>query len=66
MKKVFKTEDIQRFVNDHVQSKIEHNELAMVGIDNQSDLDLYMNALFEGIINGIVMAGGSVEGIEVE
>ena len=66
MKKVFKTEDIQRFVIDHVQSKIEHNELAMAGIDNQSDLDLYMNALFEGIINGIVMAGGSVEGIEVE
>lgn len=66
MKKVFKTEAIQRFVNNHVQFKIEHNELAMVGINNQTDLDLYMNALFEGIINGIVMAGGSVEGIEVE
>lgn len=66
MEKVFKTEDIQQFVIDHVQSKIEHNELVMAGIDNQSDLDLYMNALLEGIINGIVMAGGSVEGIEVE
>ena len=64
MDKTFNPEDIEQFVNDHIKSKIEHNELAFAGIYNQSDLALYKNALFEGIVNGIFMAGGSVEGIE--
>lgn len=59
-------EELLQFVGDHMRSKIQHNELEIAGIYDDHDMQLYKIALFEGIINGIVMAGGSVEGIEVE
>ena len=64
MKDIFTSQDIIEFVNEHIQSKIDHNELELAGIHTMEDLKLYENALFEGIINGIFMAGGSVQGIE--
>ena len=72
MKTSFTPEEIQQFVKDHIKSKKEHSlllekspitELEMAGIYSDHDLQLYTNALFEGIINGIIMAGSSVEGI---
>ena len=69
MNNKFKPEDIDLFVKDHIQSKIVHNEL---GVDwfnmNDSELfkkefEIYQNALFEGICNGIFMCGGNIEGI---
>ena len=68
--KTFNTQEIETFVHDHMQSKIDHNELAMTGI-NLTDVDsfaheleLYQTALFEGICNGILLCGGKIEGIE--
>ena len=66
MENTFTPQDIMEFVAEHMQSKIKHNELEFAGINTASDRQLYENALFEGIINGIFMAGGKVEGIEVE
>lgn len=65
MENSFSPEFIQQFVNDHIQSKIKHNELRIAGIYNIKDLELYKNTLFEGIVNGIYLSGGTVEGIEV-
>lgn len=68
--KAFTTQEIEQFVHDHIQSKIDNNELAMTGIDmsNQDrfshEFELYESALFEGICNGILMCGGKIEGIE--
>jgi len=70
--KVFKPEELEQFVIDHVQSKIDHHELHLLGIDTvnfnnkKRELKIYQNALFEGIINGIAMCGGKVEGIDYE
>lgn len=65
----FTIEEISDFVKDHIQSKIDHNELGMTGLDMENpdnfrrELDIYNAALFEGIINGIVLCGGMVEGL---
>lgn len=64
MKASFTLEEILQFVDDHVKSKIDHEELGLAGINNESDLQLYKTALFEGIVNGIYMAGLSVKGFE--
>lgn len=67
----FKPEDIEKFVKDHIQSKIDHKELAMVGFNMNDtecfkrEFEIYQNALFEGICNGILMCNGEIEGIEV-
>ena len=71
-KKVFKPEEIDDFVHEHIQQKIDHGELPRVGFDIENEenfkreFDIYQTALFEGIVNGIYMCGGSVEGINTE
>ena len=66
----FKTEDINKFIHDHIQSKIDHNELGKTGFDMENaknfekEIELYTLALFEGICNGILMCGGKIEGID--
>lgn len=72
MGKVFTLEEIKQFVHGHIQSKIDHNELGLIGFDRENaenferEFEIYENALFEGIINGIDMAGGEVEGINYD
>lgn len=65
--KVFTIEEIENFVHDHIQQKINNNELHLTGIDNDNferEFMIYRNALFEGIVNGISMCNNKVEGIE--
>ena len=70
--KVFKPEELEEFVKVHIQQKIDANELPLTGIDFtnkknfERELEIYQNTLLEGIINGIVMCGGKVEGIETD
>jgi hypothetical protein len=70
--KVFKPEEIEEFVYIHVKQKAQNNELGLAGIDLEDferfekDMYIYQNALFEGIVNGIIMAGGKVKGIDIE
>lgn len=68
--KTFKVEELEKFVHEHIQQKIDNHELALTGI-NLDDFDefkrnmyIYENALLEGIINGIVMCEGKIDGIE--
>ena len=71
-KNCFKAEEIEKFVKDHVQSKIDHHEIGMIGFDTSTienfarELEIYQNTLFEGICNGIVLCGGKVEGIDLD
>lgn len=64
-----KPEEIDKFVHDHIQSKIDHDELPLVGFDMEDDeaftkqFEIYKLALFEGIMNGILWCGGEIEGI---
>ena len=68
--KEFKIEELDDFIHDHIQSKIDHNELEKTGFDMKNvenfekQLEFYTQALFEGICNGILMCGGKVEGID--
>lgn len=68
--KIFTPEDIEKFVKDHIQSKIDNHELGMVGFDMDNpdnfkmEFEIYKNALFEGICNGILMCGYKIEGID--
>lgn len=68
--KEFTPQEIEQFVHDHIQSKINNNELALAGIDMSDkgrfshEFELYESALFEGICNGILMCDGKIEGIE--
>ena len=70
--KVFKVEELEKFVHDHIQQKIDRNELHLTGIDYSNaenferEVEIYTNALLEGIVNGIVMCDGKVEGIETD
>ena len=70
MNKTFSVNELEKFAHDHIQSKINHNELAMTGIDMSDqdrfshEFELYESALFEGICNGILMCGCKIEGIE--
>jgi len=69
--KVFKMEELEQFVHDHIQQKVDSAELGLTGVnlndfnEFKRDMFIYENALLEGIINGIVMCNGKVEGIEV-
>ena len=69
---MFKATDIENFVKDHIQSKIDHNELGLMGIDTNNpelfkkEMRIYQTALFEGIFNGILMSGGEIEGIDLD
>jgi hypothetical protein len=65
--KVFTIEEIENFVHDHIQQKIDNDELHLTGIGNDNferEFMIYRNALFEGIVNGISMCNNKVEGIE--
>ena len=69
----FKMKELEQFVHDHIQQKIDNNELHLIGINMTGDantfkreFEIYQNALLEGIVNGIIMCGGEVEGIETE
>ena len=68
--KLFTAEDIESFIHDHIQSKIDHNELEQIGFDMENgdnfekQFEFYTRALFEGICNGILMCGGKIEGID--
>lgn len=70
--KIFSAKELEDFVHQHIQQKIDNNELHLVGLDMKNaenfkrELEIYENTLFEGIINGIVMCGGKVEGIEID
>ena len=58
------TEDIESFIHDHIQSKIDNNELEQIGFDMKNannfekQYEFYKRTLFEGICNGILMCGG--------
>ena len=68
--RTFTMEELKQFVHDHIQSKIEHNELPLVGFDMNNvenferEFNIFENTLLEGIINGISLCEGKVEGIE--
>jgi len=70
--KIFSAKELKDFVHQHIQQKIDNNELHLVGFDMKNtknfkrEFEIYMNTLFEGIVNGIVMCGGKVEGIEID
>lgn len=72
MKKVFEPEDIKQFVHEHIQSKIDNNELSLVGFDMKNpenferEFKIYETALFEGICNGIIMCGCHISGMKIE
>lgn len=72
---MFNPKDIEKFVKEHIQQKIDNNELHLTGIimdgiimDDEDlfkhEFLLYETALFEGVCNGIIMCGGKIEGIE--
>ena len=69
---IFTMEELEQFVHDHIQQKIDNHELALTGVDLEvyenfeRDMYIYNNALLEGIINGIAMCDGKVEGIEMD
>ena len=63
----FTVKEIEKFIHDHIQQKIDNDELHLTGIDNDNferEFMIYRNALFEGIVNGISMCNNKVEGIE--
>ena len=70
MPKLFKIEDIERFIRVHFQSKIDHHELELIGFDItnatnfEKQYEFYKRTLFEGICNGILMCGGKIEGVD--
>lgn len=70
--KTFNAKELETFVHEHIQQKINNNELKLVGFDLKHpknfkrEFEIYENTLFEGIVNGIVMCGGKVEGIETD
>ena len=70
MTKLFTTKDIESFVHEHIQSKIDHNELEQIGFDMKNannfekQYEFYKRTLFEGICNGILMCGGKIEGVD--
>ena len=70
MPKLFKIEEIERFIRVHFQSKIDHRELEQMGFDMKNannfekQYEFYKRILFEGICNGILMCGGKIEGID--
>ena len=71
-KKTYTAKELEDFVHEHIQQKVDNNELHLVGFDMENfenferEFEIYGNALFEGIVNGIVMCGGKVEGIECD
>lgn len=71
MSKTFKFEELEKFVHDHIQQKIDNNELLLVGFDMMNEdnfkreFEIYRTTLLEGLCNGIVMCGGSIDGIEM-
>ena len=70
MSKTFTIKEIESFIHDHIQSKIDHNDLEQIGFDMKNannfekQYEFYTRAMFEGICNGILMCGGKIEGID--
>ena len=69
----FKMKELEQFVHDHIQQKIDNNELYLTGISMTGDakafkreFEIYQNALLEDIVNGIIMCDGEIEGIETD
>ena len=63
-----KMKELEQFVHDHIQQKIDNNELHLTGDANtfKREFEIYQNALLEGIVNGIIMCDCEVEGIETD
>ena len=70
MPKLFTIKEIENFIRVHFQSKIDHNELEVIGFDLKNatnfekQYEFYKRTLFEGICNGILMCGGKIEGVD--
>lgn len=68
--KTFTVKYLEDFVHEHIQQKINNNELPLVGFDMvnaenfKREFEIYENTLLEGIVNGIAMCGGKIDGIE--
>lgn len=66
----FNAKQIEDFVHEHLQQKIDANEVPLMGLDMtnaenfEREWDIYSTALFEGICNGILMAGGIITEIQ--
>ena len=62
--------EIDNFVHEHIQQEIEVDGLTAKGFNMnnteifETQLDMYMKGLAEGIVNGIYMMGGEVEDLE--
>lgn len=70
-KKKITVDEIKDFVHEHIQQKIDTGELHLTGISYQDgeetferEFEIYENALFEGICNGILMCDGEIEGVD--
>ena len=72
MRIIFKPEELEKFVHDHIQQKIDKDELGLIGFDMSNvdtfkrELKIYETTLLEGICNGIFLCGGEIEGIETK
>ena len=70
MARIFETEELEKFVKDHIQQKIDNSELHLMGFnmenadDFKREFEIYRTALLEGIINGIFLCGCEINGIK--
>ena len=69
--KIFTIPELKDFVHEHIQQKFDNGEIELVGFDltDKDNFDreysIYETTLLEGLVNGIIMCGGKVEGIEI-
>ena len=65
---VINISEIQNFCDEHLQEKIDQGILQEIGLDPTSpnfkrEIAIFRVGLLEGVINGIHMGGGVVEGL---
>lgn len=61
----FTLEQLDSFISEHLAQKQDNpGDFAEVMNSCENPVEAYAFGLFEGLINGIVMAGGIVEGLD--
>ena len=60
---IYDPKDIEAFVAEHIQQKSPEELEWLKNEYNDGVMSFYGTILFEGIINGIIWAGGKIKGI---
>ena len=66
IKKNYLMDELEEFINDYLKQKSEVEIKYLKFLHSQGMDEIYSQGMLDGLVNGIIMCGGKVDGIETD